>query len=576
MARRNLTLDKRPQGETMKKSLLALMAIALLVVPVAAARPDAKPAQPVNLQILSVSDWHAQLEPVAGVGGAAALSAYFAADRAANPNTLTLTAGDAYGASPPIASFNDEKPAVVAMRMMGFDADTFGNHNFDRGVAHLQQMVDLANAPAGAALGQPFRYVSANLDNLDANLSGVDKWGWFRLGGLKIAVIGITNEEAPEVVKPGSLGTIEITDSVEAANKWAEVTRKAGADVVIVITHKGIRGLNPDGSGFGELVDFGEAVKGVDVVIGDHTDFQYARIHGGALVVENKSKGLTYAKTQLTVTPGVGVTAKSASFVAPVVANVTPDPAITALINQLKAGLAPVLGQVIGQSTRQVLRSDQCGRSDGRLCESLVGNQTTDAFRTTYGTDFAYTNSGGLRNALTCPAAGGGDGFCPVSTPPPWLITRGQVLAVLPFGNIATTATLTGAELKAALENGVSRMPGADGRFPQVSGLCFTYDISAPVGSRVTLVTRQTAAGGCDGGPVDLSSATSYTVTTNDFVAAGGDGYPNIIARSTTRELMDQVLADYITAAGTIAPSIQGRIVCTSSGTTACPVITAP
>jgi 2',3'-cyclic-nucleotide 2'-phosphodiesterase (5'-nucleotidase family) len=562
----------------MKRSLLALVALAAAIVtaPTASAAPDVKPAQPVSLQILSVSDWHAQLEPVGGVGGAAALSAYFAADRAANPNTLTFTAGDAYGASPPISSFNEERPAVLAMRMMGFDADTFGNHNFDRGVAHLQQMVDLANAPAGAALGQPFRYLSANLANLDANLTGVDKWGWFKVGGLKVAVIGITNEEAPEVVKPGSLGTIEITDSVQAANKWAAVTRKAGADVVIVLTHKGIRGLNPDGSGFGELVDFAEAVEGVDVVIGDHTDFQYARVHGGALVVENKSKGLTYAKTQLTVVPGSGVTAKSASFVVPTVANVTPDPAITALINELKAGLAPVLGQVIGQSTRQVLRSDQCGRADGRLCESLVGNQTTDAMRITYETDFAYTNSGGLRAALTCPAAGGGDGFCPVSTPPPWLITRGQVLAVLPFGNIVTTATMTGAELKAALENGVSSMPGANGRFPQVSGLCFTYDISAAVGSRVTLVSRQTATGGCDGGPVDLSAAVSYTVATNDFVAAGGDGYPNILARSTTRELMDQVLADFVTAAGTITPSIQGRIVCTSSGATACPTITAP
>jgi 2',3'-cyclic-nucleotide 2'-phosphodiesterase (5'-nucleotidase family) len=345
---------------------------------------------------------------------------------------------------------------------------------------------------------------------------------------------------------------------------------------VIVLTHKGIRGLNPDGSGFGELVDFAEAVRGVDVVIGDHTDFQYSRVHGGALVVENRSKGLTYAKTQLTVVPGSGVTAKSASFVVPTVANVTPDPAITAMINDLKAGLAPILGQVIGQSTRQVLRSDQCGRSDGRLCESLVGNQTTDAMRKTYGTDFGITNSGGLRNALTCPPAGGGDGFCPVSTPPPWLITRGQVLAVLPFGNIVTTSTMTGAELKAALENGVSRMPGADGRFPQVSGLCFTYDVSSPAGGRVNLVTRQTAAGGCDGGPVDLSAAVSYTVATNDFVAAGGDGYPNILARSTTRELMDQVLADFVTAAGTIAPSIQGRIVCTSSGATACPAITAP
>lgn len=560
----------------MKRNLLVLIALALAIVvaPAASAKPDGAPKAPVQLQLLSISDWHAQLEPVAGVGGAAALSAYFDADRAANPNTLTLTAGDAYGASPPVSSFFDEEPAVRAMRMMGFDADTFGNHNFDRGIAHLQRMVDLASAAAGTEPGEPFRYLSANLQNLDENLTGVDKWGWFRLGGLKIAVIGITNEEVPEVVKPGSLGTIEITDSVAAANKWAAVTRKAGADVVVVITHKGVRGLNADGSGFGELIDFAEAVRGVDVVLGDHTDFQYARVHGGALVVENRSKGLTYAKTQLTVVPGSGVTAKSASFVVPTVANVTPDPEITAMINGLKAQLAPILGRVIGQSTVFVPRADSCGRSDGRLCESLVGNQTTDAMRLTYGTDFAITNAGGLRDALTCAAAGGGSGFCPASTPPPWLITRGQVLAVLPFGNSVSTTTLSGAELKAWLENGVSSMPGANGRFAQVSGLCFTYDVAAATGSRVTLVSRQTATGTCAGGPVDLSAGVSYTLATNDFIAAGGDGYPNVAARSTTRELMDQVLADYVTATSPIQPKIEGRIVCSdSNGATApnCP-----
>ncbi|MBA3347474.1 MAG: 5'-nucleotidase C-terminal domain-containing protein [Actinobacteria bacterium] len=548
----------------MKRLIFAVIAaLALLAAPAALAKPDG-PKPPVQIQILSVSDWHAQLEPVSGVGGAAALSAYFDAERAANPNTLTLTAGDAYGASPPVSSFFDEEPAVRAMRMMGFSADTFGNHNFDRGVAHLQRMVDLASAPAGSEPGDPFRYLSANLKNLDENLSGVDKWGWFRVGGLKVAVIGITNEEAPEVVKPGSLGTIEITDSVAAANKWATVTRKAGADVVIVITHKGLRSIGANGVGSGELVDFAEAVRGVDVVIGDHTDFEYARVHGDALVVENRSKGVKYARTNLTVVPGAGVTAKSTTFVTPTVANVTPDPEITAMINGLKAQLAPILGTVIGQSNVFVPRSDACGRSDGRLCESLVGNQTTDAMRVTYGTDFGITNAGGLRDALTCAAAGGGNGFCPTSTPPPWLITRGQVLAVLPFGNIVSTTRVTGAELKGFLENGVS-LSGAQGRFAQVSGLCFTYDVAAASGSRVTLVSRQGPTGGCSGGPVDLSASVSYSLATNDFLAAGGDGYPNVADRSTTRELMDQVLADYVTATSPIQPAIEGRIVCTDS-----------
>ena len=72
------------------------------------------------------------------------------------------------------------------------------------------------------------------------------------------------------------------------------------------------------------------------------------------------------------------------------------------------------------------------------------------------GVEFAITNSGGLRDRLTCPPAGGGTGFCPVFTPPPFLITRGQILAVLPFGNVVATVEINGAELKAMLENGVS------------------------------------------------------------------------------------------------------------------------
>jgi 2',3'-cyclic-nucleotide 2'-phosphodiesterase (5'-nucleotidase family) len=186
--------------------------------------------------------------------------------------------------------------------------------------------------------------------------------------------------------------------------------------------------------------------------------------------------------------------------------------------------------------------------------------------RTAYDTDFAITNSGGLRDALTCPVADTPNDFCPPFTPPPFPITRGQVIAVLPFGNIVTTLTIDGAELKTYLEHGVSAMPGANGRFAQVSGLCFTYDVAAPVGSRVTQVVRQAEDGSCTGPPVDLTSASSYSLAINDFMAAGGDGYPNVFSRIVTRATMDQELENYVAASTPISPSIQGRIVCTGAG----------
>jgi 2',3'-cyclic-nucleotide 2'-phosphodiesterase (5'-nucleotidase family) len=191
--------------------------------------------------------------------------------------------------------------------------------------------------------------------------------------------------------------------------------------------------------------------------------------------------------------------------------------------------------------------------------------------RTTYGTEFAITNSGGLRADLTCPTTDNPSDFCPAYTPPPYVITRGQVVTVLPFGNLVVTVPINGAELKAMLENGVSTMPAVNGKFPEVSGLCFTYNIAAPVGSRVTGAVRQAANGSCTGAAIDLTAASTYTVAENDFMASGGDGYPAVSDRATLRELMDDVLANYIKAQGTISPAIQGRINCTGAG---CPTVT--
>jgi 2',3'-cyclic-nucleotide 2'-phosphodiesterase (5'-nucleotidase family) len=552
-------------------TVAAVLVTSLLVMAGTAGANPAKKPGTVDVQLLTVSDWHGQLTPVNGVGGAAFLKTYFDQARAANPNTLTFMAGDSIGATPPVSSFFEDEPAVRAMNMMGVTADTFGNHNFDRGINHLQRMVDLAE----------FDFLSANLRNLDENLTGVEKMKIYNVGGIKVAVIGITNEEAPTLVSPGALGTIEITDSIAAANRTATVARRAGAQVVVILTHKGIRGRDASGAAFGELVDFANGVDAslIDVIVGDHTNFTYSGIHQGRiLAVENLSKGVQFAKVSLSVDREAGVVDKSATFHTPTNAGVTPDPLIQAFIDDLNTQLRPILGRVIGESTRAIPRSDQCGRSDGRLCESLVGNVVTDALRTTYGTDFAITNSGGLRAEMTCPGAGVA-GFCPDGiTPPPFPITRGSVLGVLPFQNVSVTGTVSGAEIKAFLENGVSAMPAANGRFPQVSGLCFTYEITAPAGSRVTSIVSQAADRSCTGAAVVPGG--SYTLATNDFMAAGGDGYPVVISRMTSRNIMDQDAADYVAANSPLSPSIQGRIVCMDANGAGvspnCPAITAP
>ena len=163
---------------------------------------------------------------------------YFQMERLDNPNTLTLTAGDAFGASVPLSNFFNEAPAVLSMNLMGFDVDTFGNHNFDRGVGHLQQMIDLAE----------FQYVSANLKDRDDNLAGVKDFEIFNVGGVKVGVIGITNPEAPTLVFPGRFGTIKVTDPIPAANKAKAQAKRAGAKVLVAITHLGVAGFDAEGN----------------------------------------------------------------------------------------------------------------------------------------------------------------------------------------------------------------------------------------------------------------------------------------------------------------------------------------
>lgn len=522
---------------------------------------QAQPPEPVEVRFISISDWHGQVEPLSifgegTFGGAAELSTFFQMERDDNPNTLTLTAGDAFGASVPLSSFFDEKPAVQSLNLMGLDVDTFGNHNFDRGIDHLQQMIDLAE----------FQYVSANLRNRDENLAGVKDFEIFDLGGVKVGVIGITNPEAPTLVFPGSFGTIEVTDPVSAANKAKAQARRAGAKVLVAITHLGVTGFDDDGNPFGPLIDFASNVGGFDIIFGDHTDVEFSGVINNALVVENRSKGRTYARVDLSVDPRNGrIIDRSVEFIEPFSDQVLPDPQIVELLDPLREELNSLLSVVIGQSSVAIPRADECGQSAGRICESLVGDVTTDALRTTYDTDFAITNSGGLRAELTCPTFDDPTDFCPPKTGQDFDITDGKVLTVLPFGNVSATLTVDGALLKEYLENGVSRMPQADGRFPQVSGLCFVYDIDAPAGDRVISANRQTEDGSCTGAAIDLTSFSSFTLAINDFIASGGDGYPVVTDRIVTRNFMDQDVANHIADNSPIMPEIQGRITCIGS-----------
>ena len=552
-----------------RRWLPAVAVAAALLMAIPAGILAARPGPAVAIQILDVSDWHGQLDPLlvnnVSFGGASVLSTYFKADRAANPNTLTLTAGDAFGASPPLAGFFEEVPAVKAQRLMGFDIDTFGNHNFDRGVDHLQRMIDLAGAPEDADHpGDPFHYVSANLRNRDAELEGVEDYRIFTYGGVKLAVIGITNPEAPTLVFPGSFGSIQVTDPVAAANRARAAARREGATVFVVITHMGLTGFDSAGNPVGPLVDFANAVGGFQVIVGDHTDVQYSGTINNQLVVENRSKGLTYSRIQLSVDPVSGrLLASSNTFVSPLSGAVARDQAIEDMLEPYRIELARLFDAKIGVATARYPR----GGNIERRQEVAIGNLVTDSMRLAYGTQLALTNGGGIRDQL--PSA-----YVPRDTtldrtdPPPYDLVVGDPYAVLPFGNAVLTRTTTGAQLWDALEHGVDQISptgtGTNGKFPQVSGFRFVFDSRLPMGDRVLSVSL------LDGTPIPDDPAATYSIALPDFMNFGGDGY-TMFADGTgiTRDLMANVLLEHIRAQGSITPVVEGRILnCVTAPTT--------
>jgi len=564
-----------------------------------------------EVTILDVSDFHGQLIPLSEaadnlaapavnaafpIGGSAFLKKYFElyeaeaalADKNAGDQVIEMMAGDSVGATPPISNSFGDTPTMEVMNMMGIDIDGLGNHNFDRGADYLRNtLIPIANFP----------YVSSNV--VDAAGNTPAEWSKsyvFDVGhGVKVGFVGFTNDDASTLTKPGSFDPFPVPlgnpiDSVNA--EAARIEKKT--DAIVAMGHYGATGGTLT-SPTGPLANLADGVSNVDAVIGDHTDFQVlATRSNGVLVTENRSKGLRFTRVRLVIGPGKqGVVYKTADFHKPFDIGLTPDAAIQAKIDALNALLLPILGTQVGASNVAVPRNDSCafpsppgtGRVDGRACESLVGDIVTDAMRQQYGTDFAITNSGGLRDNLTCPTADNPQDFCPASlypfAPGNFPITRGQVISVLPFGNQSATATVSGTMLKEFLETAVSPPTATNiGRFGQFSGLCVRYNIEAPAkqfdaagngllgtGNRVMTVVHQGAGGVCDfatGAPVGLTASDHYTITINDFMLAGGDGYPDIRGPgAATQDLLDQDVADYIAVqGGTVSPTIQGRVKC--------------
>jgi hypothetical protein len=347
----------------------------------------------VEATLLTISDFHGQLTPITetadpglpasqafALGGAAFLKPWLDWYRAEATNgSITITGGDAVGASPAISSYFGDTPAMDMLNLMGVSADTLGNHNFDRGQSYLRNtLIPIANFP----------YLSANV--VDAGGSTPAEWSpshVFDFGGQKLGVIGFELPDLTSLVFPGNVDPFHVTDPATAINAEAVNLHSQGVDAIVAAGHMGMSGgtiFAPDPSAAASPVfPVADALSGVDAIVGGHTHTEYVTWRNGMSVTENQNATARFTRVRLVIDKATGgVIYETADFHRPWDIGVTPDPTIQAEITDLNAQLSPILSGVIANSTVYVPRSDSCsintGRIDGRGCESLVGDTVAD------------------------------------------------------------------------------------------------------------------------------------------------------------------------------------------------------
>ena len=415
---------------------------------------------------------------------------------AAGENVIVLDAGDQFQGS---LMYTTYKGAVEAefMEKIGFDAMAVGNHEFDDGPEKLAEFIDLVSFPV----------ISGNLDLSGSNLLK-DKVGnhvVLEVGGEKIGIISALATDTVETSSPGP--NVVFKDEIDALAADVATLEGEGVNKIIALTHVGLP----------KDLEIAAQVSGIDAVVGGHSHTYlsatdpdragayptYVSQEDGTLVpvVQAYAYSKYVGHFELTFRDD-GTLLEAGGDTILLDASVEPDAEIAARVAELAGPIEELKARVIGAASEPI----EGDRSVCRAQECPMGNLVADAMLDRVkdqGVTIAIQNGGGLRASID-----GGE------------ITMGEVLTVLPFQNTLSTFEITGADIKAALENGVSQVEDGAGRFPQVAGMKFTWDASAEPGNRVTEV--MVAEGD---GFVPLDADKTYSVVTNNYVRNGGDGY---------------------------------------------------
>ena len=467
-----------------------------------------------RVKVLAFNDFHGQLSPRTfngrPIGGAAVLAAYLKKAQAGmKDRTLIVSAGDLVGASPTNSALLQDEPSVMFLNFLANRhcsnpmsercnlVATVGNHEFDEGVVELQRMLYCGNHVDGPFLEFPYTgahypYLAANVIDVTTNETLLEPFVVKAAGKARIAFIGAVVKEAPSMVAPSGVEKLRFIDEADAINNCVRDIKTRGIKAIVAVIHQGGDAVN----GIVGRLD-GE----VDVVISGHThQLTNTTVNNAAgkpvLVTQAYSAGVAYADIDLEIDPRSRDIVKKTATVSmtwgDAGAGLKPDREVAALVAAADAAVQEKVNAVIGTAASDIVRLQSPAG------ESPLGNLITDALRRYGRTDFAFMNPGGIRANI-----------------PAGAVSWGTLFSVQPFGNRLVRITLTGQQIYDLLAQ-QWESPSSP-RMLQISGLYYLWTDNGPgVPGTVWTVMK-------DAIPIDREA--TYTVTTNSFLAEGGDGF---------------------------------------------------
>jgi 5'-nucleotidase len=494
------------------------LAFALSIAAIVSIAAQEKPECNVKVTLLQVNDVY-QFAPVdqgtrGGLGRVLTLKKSIQQE---NPNTLFLMSGDTI--SPSVESITYKGAQMIeAWNTVGLDYATFGNHEFDFGPDVLKERIKESK----------FGWVAANVIDTTTNKTFADVPPFVvrEFGGVKVGIFGLVLPETKSTSKPGA--NLEFRDPCETAKAMVSQLHAQGVKVVVALTHLSMR----EDKEVARCAD-------VDLIIGGHEHSLLESHAGNAPIFKMTSDARELGRIDLNISPTTGELESIDWQVIPVDSTTKEATEFASVYTKYK-GLLAELAKPIGRTSVKL----DARSAENRTKETNVGNFIADAFRRSTAADIGLMNGGSVR----------ADGIIGPGT-----LTQRDLLSIMPFKNKLVKIEVTGATLRAALEHGVARSAedAEPGRFPQVSGVQFTFDASRRPGERLVEVK-------VNGLPLDDKK--NYTLTTTTFIGLdGGDGYAmfkgsRIVLPPEKAPADVDAVKSAIATGRPIAPKVQGRI----------------